>query len=70
MCPSVAVPRASGGGVLPFVACALDNCDGEIARLKNQATRFGERFDSFTDWVVHATFFAALGVAAALALKR
>ncbi|MDP7667864.1 MAG: CDP-alcohol phosphatidyltransferase family protein, partial [Rhodospirillales bacterium] len=63
-------PAGLGGGVLLFVSYALDNCDGEIARLKNQATRFGERFDNFTDWVVHATFFAALGVAAALVLKR
>jgi len=54
-------PASLGGGVLLFVSYVLDNSDGEMARLKNQATRFGERFDGFTDWVVHAAFFAALG---------
>ncbi len=41
----------------------LDNCDGEIAVLKNQSTSFGHYFDSVVDWVVHAVFFAALGIA-------
>ena len=39
----------------------LDNCDGEIARLKNLSSSIGEKFDTFVDWVVHAAFFAALG---------
>ena len=60
-------PASLGGGVLLFVSYALDNSDGEIARLKNQATRFGERFDNFTDWAVHAAFFAALGYGVASA---
>lgn len=49
------------GAVLLFVCYVLDNCDGEIARLKNQCSRFGMRFDSFTDWLVHASFFVGLG---------
>lgn len=49
-------------GALLLVACyVLDNCDGEIARLKNQVTDVGKRFDSFVDWLVHASFFLALG---------
>ena len=40
----------------------LDNCDGEVARAKNQASEFGENFDTFVDWVVHAGFFSALGI--------
>ena len=58
-------PASLWGGILLFVSYALDNCDGEIARLKNQATQFGERFDSFTDWAVHVAFFAGLGVGVA-----
>ncbi len=45
-----------------MVLCyVLDNCDGEIARLKDQCSEFGMRYDSFVDWVVHTAFFAALG---------
>ena len=50
------------GGLLMVMTYILDNCDGEIARIKDQCSAFGMRFDSFVDWVVHATFFAALGV--------
>lgn len=42
-------------------AYVLDNCDGEIARGKNQCSEFGKRFDSFVDWIVHITFFLGLG---------
>ncbi|MBF0270035.1 MAG: CDP-alcohol phosphatidyltransferase family protein [Alphaproteobacteria bacterium] len=42
-------------------AYILDNCDGEVARSKNQCSEFGKRFDSFVDWIVHAAFFLALG---------
>ena len=53
------------GAVLLVVCYVFDNCDGEIARLKDQCTEFGERLDTFVDWVVHAGFFAALGFGAA-----
>lgn len=50
-------------GALALVVCyALDNCDGEIARLKNMRSTFGANFDTFVDWVVHAGFFVALGI--------
>lgn len=45
-----------------FVGCyVLDNCDGEIARIKELTSEFGKRFDSFTDWIVHTIFFLSLG---------
>ena len=45
-----------------LVSCyVLDNSDGEIARLKNLASEFGKRFDTFVDWIVHAAFFICLG---------
>ncbi len=49
-------------GVLMVVTYVLDNCDGEIARLKNQCSRFGMHFDSFVDWAVHTAFFWGLGI--------
>jgi phosphatidylglycerophosphate synthase len=52
-------------GVLLVGCYVLDNCDGEIARLKNQCSTFGMHYDSFVDWVVHTAFFAALGVGVA-----
>jgi phosphatidylglycerophosphate synthase len=52
-------------GVLLVGGYVLDNCDGEIARLKNQCSTFGMHYDSFVDWVVHTAFFAALGVGVA-----
>ncbi len=49
------------GGVF-FVFCYIfDNSDGDVARAKNQCSDFGMHFDTFVDWVVHATFFPALG---------
>lgn len=58
--------RAAGvvAGVLLVLCYVLDNCDGEIARLKSQCSTFGMHFDTFVDWIVHAAFFAALGVGA------
>lgn len=52
---------AVGGAVFLIVYYVLDNCDGEIARLKGESSEFGRKFDTFVDWVVHAAFFAALG---------
>ncbi len=50
------------------VAYILDNCDGEIARLKSQCSTFGRHFDTFVDWAVHTAFFLGLGVGAAAAM--
>ena len=50
------------GGVLLVICYVLDNCDGEIARLKNQTSRLGMHFDTFVDAAVHTFFFTALGI--------
>jgi len=50
------------GGIMLVLCYILDNCDGEIARIKDQCSAFGMRFDSFVDWIVHASFFPALGI--------
>tara|TARA_Y100000590_G_scaffold126118_1_gene144175 strand:+ start:193 stop:960 length:768 start_codon:yes stop_codon:yes gene_type:complete len=49
-------------GAFLFLICyILDNCDGEIARIKDMRSIFGMRYDTFVDWVVHAVFFICLG---------
>ncbi len=56
-------PRvALGGSALFILYYVLDNCDGEIARLKGLQSDFGMHLDSFADWLVHAAFFIALGI--------
>lgn len=60
-------PAAFIGGVFLVAGYVLDNCDGEIARLKGQSSEFGRRFDNFVDWAVHTAFFAALGWGSAMA---
>ena len=55
--------RADIIGAVWLIACyTLDNCDGEIARLKNMSSAWGAHFDDFVDWLVDSAFFAALGV--------
>lgn len=53
------------GAGLFFLCYVLDNSDGEIARIKKQESEFGDKFDTLVDWLVHASFFAALGIGVA-----
>lgn len=55
---------AVAAGILMVACYVLDNCDGEIARQKDQCSTFGMYFDTFVDWAVHSAFFIALGVGA------
>lgn len=49
-------------GAFLFLICyVFDNCDGEIARLKDMRSFFGMRYDTFVDWIVHTCFFICLG---------
>lgn len=48
------------GAILFWAATIVDGCDGEVARLKLQETRFGGLYDVVTDNVVHAAIFAGL----------
>ena len=55
--------RATLIGAGLFLLCyVLDNSDGEVARIKKQESEFGDKFDTLVDWLVHASFFAALGI--------
>lgn len=49
------------GSLLLTLSYTLDNCDGEVARIKNMSSEFGAKFDDMVDWMVDTSFFAALG---------
>ena len=49
------------GALLMTASYTFDNCDGEVARTKNMSSEFGAKFDDMSDWMVDASFFAALG---------
>ena len=49
------------GGFWLMACYTLDNCDGEIARLKAMSSDWGANFDDFVDWLVDSAFFATLG---------
>ncbi len=52
-------------GCALFIVCqVLDNCDGEVARLKNIRSALGKRIDDCGDFLVHSTLFLALGARA------
>ena len=49
------------GAVLFFLYYLFDHCDGELARMRGMSSRFGTYYDDFVDWIVHSSFFLALG---------
>jgi 1L-myo-inositol 1-phosphate cytidylyltransferase / CDP-L-myo-inositol myo-inositolphosphotransferase len=49
------------GGLLVQLASVLDGCDGEIARLKKDASRFGSFFDALLDRYADTFLLAAAG---------
>ncbi|MDQ6987789.1 MAG: CDP-alcohol phosphatidyltransferase family protein [Mariprofundaceae bacterium] len=51
------------GGALFLAHSILDGCDGELARLKFMESRRGGLFDFWSDNIVHAAVFTAMGVA-------
>jgi 1L-myo-inositol 1-phosphate cytidylyltransferase / CDP-L-myo-inositol myo-inositolphosphotransferase len=56
------------GALLVLTHSILDGCDGELARLKFQESRFGGVLDFWGDNVVHSAVFAAIAVAWARAV--
>mgnify|MGYP001181811234 FL=1 len=49
------------GAFFLVISYVLDNCDGEVARIKNMSSEFGAKFDDIVDLIVDASFFIALG---------
>lgn len=54
------------GGLLLVASYTFDNCDGEVARIKKMSSEFGAKLDDMADWIIDASFFAALGYGTAL----
>ena len=48
------------GGILIQLSSIMDGCDGEIARLKNKATKFGGFFDSVLDRFADGFIFISI----------
>jgi hypothetical protein len=53
--------RTLAGASLFLASYVLDNCDGEVARLKRMQSDLGRMLDEVGDWFVHSAFFVALG---------
>jgi phosphatidylglycerophosphate synthase len=49
------------GSILFLVHSIVDGCDGEIARIKFKESRIGGVLDFWSDNIVHAAVFAAIG---------
>jgi phosphatidylglycerophosphate synthase len=64
----LAEPRTAhvAGGLLLILSSILDGCDGELARLRFQESRWGSWLDFLGDNVVHMSFFLCLGVGLSL----
>ena len=58
----------AAGAILVQIQSILDGCDGEIARLKFQASPLGAWLDNVLDDLVNAAFGLGLGVASAALL--
>ena len=52
------------GAILWAICSLMDYCDGEVARITSQSSRFGRYLDDVVDWLVHTAFFIGLGVGA------
>ncbi len=50
------------GAAIFQVFSILDGCDGEIARVKNLESKFGERLDYFCDFAASLLYVLALGL--------
>ncbi|HXV18965.1 MAG TPA: flippase-like domain-containing protein [Candidatus Omnitrophota bacterium] len=53
------------GALFLHISFILDNCDGELARLKDQATSFGKSFDLLSDLTVDLAIWTGLAIGTA-----
>jgi len=64
-CVAVALGSRAGlwwGGALWLTSAFLDRADGELARIGNMRSTGGHRYDYYSDGVVSAVFFVAIGI--------
>ncbi|MGB1800538.1 MAG: CDP-alcohol phosphatidyltransferase family protein [Gammaproteobacteria bacterium] len=52
------------GGFIWILSTLLDCIDGELARMRNQCSEWGHKFDYFSDTTVTALFFIGIGIGA------
>lgn len=52
------------GAALLHAAFILDNCDGDLARLKSLQSKWGARYDLFSDWVTDCALWWGLAAGA------
>jgi phosphatidylglycerophosphate synthase len=52
------------GGFIWILSALLDCADGELARMRNQCSEWGHKFDYFSDVTVTALFFVGIGIGA------
>lgn len=52
------------GGFIWILSTLLDCIDGELARMRNQCSEWGHKFDYFSDTTVTALFFVGIGIGA------
>lgn len=52
------------GGFVWILSSLLDCADGELARMRNQCSEWGHKFDYFSDVTVTALFFVGIGIGA------
>ena len=57
------------GALLFWLHSVLDGCDGELARLRFQESRWGGLFDFWGDNIVHLAVFLCMGAGWALAVQ-
>ncbi len=50
-------------GLLYFLSTVFDQCDGEVARLKQMETEFGRKLDIVVDAIVNAVIFIGITIA-------
>ncbi|MFY9551784.1 MAG: CDP-alcohol phosphatidyltransferase family protein, partial [Thermoanaerobaculia bacterium] len=55
-------PSETAGALLFLLHSILDGCDGELARLKFQESRYGGLLDFWGDNVVHVAVFSAMAI--------
>ena len=60
-----ATPLSAAAGVVVYLmACVVDHCDGELARLTFQESRFGAHLDWAIDTVIHSGLVLGMAVSA------
>jgi len=50
------------GAALVFFSWVLDNCDGEIARVKHEGSRWGAWFDIYADFITNIAFIVGMSL--------